>query len=637
MAQSGFSIRDLPKSNVFTANLPPDPAYPTPQDSHNAPREDLGPRLVKGALFTYVRPENVLSPELLAVSAAAMHDLGLRPGADKEEFLQTMAGNEIIAWDEKTGEGIYPWAQCYGGYQFGQWAGQLGDGRALSLFETTNPQTNKRYEVQLKGAGKTPYSRFADGKAVLRSSIREFIVSEALNALRIPTSRALSLVLTPHSKVQRERIEPGAIVCRFAESWLRIGTFDLLRTRGDRKLLRQLADYVAEHVFGGWEQLPAKLSSDVKPGKDVLEAAPHTQSMRSVPTMSSNSVDSQQFMDLETGVPKLETQGSGKYAENRYARLYREIVRRNARTVALWQAYGFTNGVLNTDNTSIFGLSMDFGPFAFIDVFDPSYTPNHDDHLGRYSYRNQPTIIWWNLVRLGEAFGELIGAGDRVDEEVFATQGVEKVWVDELVERAETLIAAAGEEYKAVFMEEYRRAMTARLGLKKFKESDFNELYSEFLDLMEAHQLDFNQSFRRLGALHVERLTGDEEARRQAASTLFGKNGVLERDDDVARARVAQWLEKWSRRVVEDWGTGPEDARREAMNSVNPKFIPKGWILDEIIERVEKKSERDILDGVMRMALAPFNEEWGWDRETEERFCGDIPAYKAGMQCSCSS
>lgn len=142
----------------------------------------------------------------------------------------------------------------------GQWAGQLGDGRAISLFETTNPATNTRYETQLKGAGKTPYSRFGDGKAVLRSSIREFIVSEYLDSLRIPTTRALSLVLAPCARVRRERVEPGAIVARFAQSWLRLGTFDLQRMRGDRGLLRQLATYVAEHVLGGWEALPAKPS-----------------------------------------------------------------------------------------------------------------------------------------------------------------------------------------------------------------------------------------------------------------------------------------------------------------------------------------------------------------------------------------
>ena len=212
----GISLQELPKSNTFTAKLPPDPEFRTPSESHKAPRGDLGPRMVKGALFTYVRPEETETPELLGISRTALHDIGLKDGVENtEEFKDVVAGNKFY-WDNQTEEGIYPWAQCYGGWQFGSWAGQLGDGRAISLFESTNPSTKTRYELQLKGAGRTPYSRFADGKAVLRSSIREFIVSEALNGLHIPTTRALALTLAPKSTVRRERLEPGAIVARFA-------------------------------------------------------------------------------------------------------------------------------------------------------------------------------------------------------------------------------------------------------------------------------------------------------------------------------------------------------------------------------------------------------------------------------------
>lgn len=543
--QTFNTLRDLPKSAVFTTNLPPDPAFPTPADSHSAPRETLGPRMVKGALYTYVRPEPTLSPELLATSPAALRDLALAPDAPTTDpsFTHTLAGNDIISWDEANPDeegGIYPWAQCYGGFQFGQWAGQLGDGRAISLFETTNPGTGVRYELQLKGAGKTPYSRFADGKAVLRSSVREFVVSEYLNALGIPTTRALSLVLCPRTKVQRERMEPGAIVARFAQSWVRLGTFDLLRARGERQLLRQLAEYVAENVYGGWETLPAKLTA---PDEDRIS--------------------------VTRGVAKDAIEGEGKDEENRFVRLYREIARRNATTVAAWQAYGFMNGVLNTDNTSILGLSMDYGPFAFMDNFDPSYTPNHDDHMLRYSYRNQPTIIWWNLVRLGEALGELLGAGARCDEEEFATQGVRQAWADELVARAEHAIEQTGEEYKAVFLAEYKRLMTARLGLKTQQQSDFDELFSEWLDLMEAHELDFNQCFRQLSDVRLADLETGEQ-REKLAGRFFHEDGVAG-GEDVARQRVAKWLEKWQSRVLGDWGEGKDEERIEAMKSVNPK------------------------------------------------------------------
>ncbi|KAH8593188.1 hypothetical protein B0O99DRAFT_516044 [Bisporella sp. PMI_857] len=608
----GTSLADLPKSWTFTSSLPPDEKFPTPAVSHKTPRDDIEPRIVKGALFTWVRPEESKEPELLCVSPAALKDLGIKETEkNTEEFRQTVAGNRLLGWNEEKEEGGYSWAQCYGGWQFGSWAGQLGDGRAISLFETTNPGSKVRYELQLKGAGITPYSRFADGKAVLRSSIREFLISEALNALRIPTTRALSLSLLPHQKVRRETIEPGAIVARFAQSWLRIGTFDILRARGDRNLIRKLGTYIAENVFDGWQSLPAR-----NPADDGFSKEP-----------------------LGTGIDQDKIEGPTGLEENRFTRLYREIVRRNAKTVAAWQAYAFTNGVLNTDNTSIFGLSIDFGPFAFLDNFDPNYTPNHDDHMLRYSYRNQPTIIWWNLVRLGESLGELMGIGKDVDLEEFVEKGVKQENADDLIKRAEGLISRIGEEYKAVFLTEYKRLMTARLGLKAFQESDFQELFSELLDILEALELDFNQFFRKLSKLKVANLetTSDRE---EAAGVFFHHEGVTGsgHTEDSARKRVGQWLEKWRTRVYEDWGPdGGDEERSLEMKKVNPKFILKSWILDEVIRRVEKGGEREILDHVLDMALRPFEDSWGWDEKEEERLCGDVPKTDRAMQCSCSS
>ena len=611
-SSSGASLADLPKSWTFTSSLPPDDKFPTPAASHKTPRDDIQPRMVKGALFTWVRPEEAKEPELLSVSPAALKDLGISESEPTtEEFRQTVAGNRLLGWNEEREEGGYPWAQCYGGWQFGSWAGQLGDGRAISLFETTNQHTGTRYELQLKGAGITPYSRFADGKAVLRSSIREFIVSEALNALRIPTTRALSLTLLPQEKVRRETLEPGAVVARFAQSWLRIGTFDILRARGDRDLIRKLSTYIAENVFDGWTSLPARNPAD----------------------------DGKSEEPIGSGIDRDTIEGPAGLEENRFTRLYREIVRRNAKTVAAWQAYAFTNGVLNTDNTSIFGLSIDFGPFAFLDNFDPNYTPNHDDHMLRYSYRNQPTIIWWNLVRLGESLGELMGIGAGVDTDEFVEKGVRQEAADDLVSRAEGLITRVGEEYKAVFLEEYKRLMTARLGLKKFNESDFESLFSELLDTMEALELDFNQFFRKLSNLNVGDLETSDQ-RRIAAGVFFHHEGVtgLGNTDAEARKRIGEWLEKWRTRVYEDWGPdGADEERQVAMKKVNPKFIPKSWILDEVIKRVEKGGEREILDRVLHMSLHPFEESWAWHAKEEERFCGDVPRDDRAMQCSCSS
>ncbi|KAI0192572.1 hypothetical protein EV127DRAFT_425837 [Xylaria flabelliformis] len=624
---AGASINDIPKSWTFTSKLSADALYATPADSHKTPRDQIGPRQVRDAIFTWVRPQPVKDPDLLAVSPAAMRDLGIRRGDEKsDDFVATVAGNKIQGWDEEKSEGGYPWAQCYGGFQFGSWAGQLGDGRAISLFETTNPDTGVRYELQLKGAGLTPYSRFADGKAVLRSSIREFVVSEALNALGIPSTRALSLTLLPHEKVRRETVEPGAIVARFAQSWLRIGNFDILRARGDRKLIRELATYLAEDVFGGWETLPARLED---PDKPTESPAP------------------------QRGVPADKIEGPSESAENRFTRLYREIVRRNALTVAKWQAYGFMNGVLNTDNTSLFGLSIDFGPFAFMDNFDPMYTPNHDDALLRYSYRNQPSIIWWNLVRLGESLGELLGAAEVVDDEKFINDGVSEDQAGRLVTRAEKLLTQTGEEYKAVFLGEYKRVMTARLGLKNFKESDFDQLFSELLDTMEALELDFNLFFRRLSGVKISELDS-EQARQDKASVFFYQDGVTGLGgEEEGRKRVGAWLERWRQRIIEDWGDDSKiseeaDAQRaEAMKKVNPNFIPRGWILDEIIRRVEKEKERDVLDRVMTMALHPFEESWAGrefdgetyagDKEEETRWISNVPKVGRALQCSCSS
>ncbi|PLB39219.1 YdiU domain protein [Aspergillus candidus] len=608
----GLSLAEIPKSNVFTSKLPADPAFETPEASHQAPRQTLGPRAVRGALYTYVRPEPAEGPELLGISPRAMRDIGLRPGEEStEQFKALVSGNQI--WWNETDGGIYPWAQCYGGWQFGSWAGQLGDGRAISLFETTNPATGVRYELQIKGAGRTPYSRFADGKAVLRSSIREYVVSEALNALGIPTTRALSLTLLPQSKVLRERIEPGAIVARFAETWLRVGSFDLPRARGDRELIRKLATYAAEDVLHGWESLP----SAVPLGKDEPPA----------------SVDSP-----ATGIPWDQVQEFEGVAENRFARLYRDIVRRNARTVAGWQAYGFMNGVLNTDNTSIYGLSLDYGPFAFMDNFDPQYTPNHDDHLLRYAYKNQPSVIWWNLVRLGESLGELIGAGPDVDQEWFVKEGLTEETAPNAIKRAEEIIDRTGNEYRQVFLNEYKRLMGRRLGLKTQKESDFQNLFSEMLDTLEALELDFNHFFRRLSGLSLADL--ETEAQRKEVAPIFFHTegfGGIGYTEDTARERISNWLESWRLRVLEDWGPNSDEARQAAMKSVNPNFLPRGWILDEIIDRVEKKGDREILGRVMQMALNPFNDEWGMNQAEETRLCGDVPRYQRAMMCSCSS
>lgn len=289
-----------------------------------------------------------------------------------------------------------------------------------------------------------------------------------------------------------------------------------------------------------------------------------------------------------------------------------------------------------------------------MDNFDPSYTPNHDDAMLRYSYRNQPTIIWWNLVRLGEAIGESFGIGAGVDNEIFVKQGVKKEQEEEVMARAEKLILQAGEEFKSTFLGEYKKLMSARLGLRNPKESDFEELFSEVLDTMESLELDFNHFFRRLSSIRVQDLASDG-SRKEKAGIFFHKEGPPSTTtDEEARNRIANWLDKWQKRVVEDWGNDGKDLssardqeRTDAMKRVNPSFIPRGWILDEIIKRVEQEGERDVLDRVMHMALHPFEDSWAGkefdgvryagDDDEEQRWIGDVPGSGRLMQCSCSS
>ena len=330
---------------------------------------------------------------------------------------------------------------------------------------------------------------------------------------------------------------------------MRVGTFDILRARGDRDLIRRLATYIATDVFEGWESLPTRTS------ERTAEALTR---------------------DPPTGIASHVTEGTGIEEENRFTRLYRQIVRRNARTVAAWQAYGFMNGVLNTDNTSVFGLSVDFGPFAFMDDFDPNYSPNHDDHALRYSYRNQPTMIYWNLVRLGESLGELMGAGAKVDADDFVQKGVaeEGEEADELVKRAEAIIGRTGAEYKAVFLGEYQRLMARRLGLLTQTEGDFENLFSELLDTLEALELDFNQFFRKLSAVRLAAVE-TEAGRREAAGIFFHHEGVtgIGNTEEQARDRLAKWLDRWRLRIIDDWGAGEaKDAERQRdMKAMNPK------------------------------------------------------------------
>ncbi|KAJ2386953.1 hypothetical protein GGI23_006383, partial [Coemansia sp. RSA 2559] len=291
----------------------------------------------EGVLWSNAQPATQENPRLVSVCGAGAKLLGLSPETfwrDRNAAAAVWSGNELPPG------ALQPWAQCYGGHQFGVWAGQLGDGRAINLGAIEADGAS--WEVQLKGAGRTQYSRFGDGFAVRRSSIREYLAAENLHALGVPTSRSLALVFTDRV-VQREEPELGAVVTRLAPSWVRFGTFELPASRGDHTACRQLADYVLEHSY-------PHITADAAAGK--------------------------------------------------YAQLFREITQRTARTTAQWQAVGFCHGVMNTDNMSILGLTIDYGPFAFMDAYDPQFICNRSDVAGRYSFSEQPRVALWNLLRL---------------------------------------------------------------------------------------------------------------------------------------------------------------------------------------------------------------------------------------------
>lgn len=587
------TLKNIKKTSSFTARMAPDALFPTIKSVQEAPEELLRKdRYLKSGNFTWVYPEVRPEYKMLAVSPVALRDIGLEASeATSEEFKAIVMGKNYL-------RDPFPYAQAYAGWQFGEWAGQLGDGRALSLFETYNPVTGKRYELQLKGSGLTPYSRFADGKAVLRSSIREFLGSEYVNALGIPTTRALSLAELPGTTARRGRgKEPCAVVARFAESWVRVGTFDLLRNRGDRPGVKLLADYVVEDVFGGEEKL---LDNELT--KEAIEKA---------------------------NIPFKHT--------NRYVELYREIVTRNAYMCALWQVFGYLNGVVNSDNTSVFGLTIDYGPYAFMDAFDPNYTPNHDDGLMRYSYKNVPTAVWWNMVRLGEDLAELLGVAEGTDLETLS-----KSEKNDLLTTAESVITSAGEEYKAVFLYTYKKFISKRYGLLEQRDTDFDELMTPVLNMLEDSALDYHRFFRLLGDFAF--FSGENESKTEPADFTADVEQFISPEKNInaiktpsqTRTELAQFLADFKKRLAAENNTDDAD-RKKRSREINPKFVLRSWVMQEVVEDAHK-GDYDKLERALNMALNPFKEAWDEDWDDEEtRWCGHVPKYCDSIQQTCSS
>lgn len=448
------------------------------------------PRQVPGVMFSRVQPTPVRAPRLLAWSEPLARQLGIdRPESDTAAAVHILAGNSLAP-------GMKPYAARYGGHQFGNWAGQLGDGRAMGLGELRSP-SGERWELQLKGAGPTPYSRFADGRAVLRSSLREFVCSEAMHALGVPTTRALSLVATGEPVVRdmfydgRPTEEPGAIVCRVAPSFVRFGNFEIHAALGEHERLEELWQHVIQQHYPAYD--PAHQASS--PAACAL--------------------------------------------------WFKEICGRTAILIAHWMRVGFVHGVMNTDNMSILGLTIDYGPYGWLEGYDPRWTPNTTDAEGRrYAFGNQPQIALWNLARLAGALQSLV--------------------------QDESLLQAALEHYRQVFRSEYRRMLAQKLGLIQLDESGDDAWLGELFELLAAAETDYTLFFRQLAVT-----TDDPEPLRVA----------FYREDDLSGDLARRWCAWLAARLVRcERQTPDREERAVRMNAVNPLYVPRNYLAQQAIE-----------------------------------------------------
>ncbi|XP_058774511.1 uncharacterized protein LOC131648807 [Vicia villosa] len=542
------SLEDLNWDNSFVRELPSDP------------RTDPFPREVLHACYTRVSPSvQVDDPQLVAWSESVSNLLELdNKEFERPEFPLFFSGASPLA-------GTLPYAQCYGGHQFGMWAGQLGDGRAITLGEILNSKS-ERWELQLKGAGKTPYSRFADGLAVLRSSIREFLCSEAMHHLGIPTTRALCLVNTG-KLVTRDMFydgnpkeEQGAIVCRVAQSFLRFGSYQIHASRGsnqDLEIVRGLADYAIKHHF------------------------PHIENMSKSESLSFSTGD-EDVVDLTS---------------NKYAAWVVEIAERTASMIARWQGVGFTHGVMNTDNMSILGLTIDYGPFGFLDAFDPKFTPNTTDLPGRrYCFANQPDIGLWNLAQ----FTTTLSAAHLINEKE-ANYALER--------------------YGSRFMDDYQDIMTKKLGLPKYNK----QLIGKLLTNMAVDKVDYTNFFRTLSNIKADTSIPDEELLVPLKSVLL----------DIGKERKEAWT-SWLKTYINELSTSgtTDDERKTSMNTVNPKYILRNYLCQTAIDAAEIGDLGEVRR-LLKLVEHPFDEQPGMEKYAR------LPpawAYRPGVcMLSCSS
>ncbi|KAH9037777.1 hypothetical protein EDB85DRAFT_1934376 [Lactarius pseudohatsudake] len=546
--------------------------YPTSRDNRmellglsDTCLRDCLPHLDVGDAF-----EVIGTPSLLgSVDPQERHAEDSDAAAKRQELIDVLGGHALLVSGDEADVSFAPWSLRYSGHQFGDWAGQLGDGRAISIHVTPHPSDPETtYELQLKGAGRTPFSRRADGLAVIRSSVREYLCAEAMNALKIPTTRSLSIISLPSLPVIRERRESACVVTRVAPSFLRIGSFEALNPP------------VELFFFGGGQQ-PADLDALRVLGEWVADQ-----------------------------VLRIKRPEGGAWGRE----LILESTRRNARMVAGWQAYGFMHGVINTDNVSVLGLTIDYGPYAFMDIFDRMHVCNHTDQEGRYAYKFQPEMILFALRALLNALSPLVFAEAELGDRAVSAGWDKEATKDKIKEWSSKGVALVKEELEDTFRHEYE----AEYNGKMRQAPPVSSSDTSFVDTL---------------------------------ISLTSATGVSEREASSKQWR--SWLEKYAARIEsekDEWigaNSGSEDDwqahREKEARLANPRFVLRQWVLEEVIAKVEAGAEsgRRVLAKVMQMACNPY-ESWGAEgdnRADEELDAETREGEEAmlGFQCSCSS
>lgn len=494
--------------NSYVRELPGDP------ETRNFRRQ------VSGACYSRVLPIQARNPRLVAYSPEMAKTLGLDDDyAKSSAFVELLSGNRQVA-------GMDPFAMCYGGHQFGNWAGQLGDGRAINLGEAL--VNDQRWTLQLKGAGPTPYSRGADGFAVLRSSIREFLCSEAMHHLGVPTTRALSLIATGQ-QVMRDMLydghpeyEPGAVVCRVAPSFIRFGNFEILAARQEHGLLKQLTDYTIRRYF------------------------PHL----------------------------------GEPCREVYLAWFDEVCRRTVDMIVHWMRVGFVHGVMNTDNMSIHGLTIDYGPYGWLDDYDPNWTPNTTDAQGRrYRFANQPGIAQWNLIQLGNAIYPLIEDADPLRKIL--------------------------ESFADLYNASWQAMMASKLGLNAYRPASDESLLSELDTVLQTVETDMTLFFRHLANIDCE-TDAHHKSADQLIEPLLDAYYQREQLNDESKNAIATWLQGYIKRVQAD--STDNEQRRIKMNQVNPKYVLRNYLSQLAIDKAEQ-GDYSLVNELLDLLRQPYQEQ----------------------------